>query len=107
MVSYWISSRRRDFFCSRSEVRFASGDVENIVRVIAHRYSILPALSPDGILHLDVRDYSFTSATFNQFIDTLLDNMNPFPQKNSVVVMDNASIHKSVHIAEMNGGRWH
>ncbi|KAJ8582874.1 hypothetical protein M405DRAFT_710241, partial [Rhizopogon salebrosus TDB-379] len=62
---------------------------------------ILPALSLDGVLHLDVRDCSFTSATFNQFIDALLDNMNPFPQKNSVVVMDNASIHKSVHIAEM------
>jgi len=27
--------------------------------------------------------------------------MNPFPQKNSVVVMDNASIHKSAHLAEM------
>ncbi|OAX30578.1 hypothetical protein K503DRAFT_214703, partial [Rhizopogon vinicolor AM-OR11-026] len=42
-----------------------------------YRYSILPALSLDGILHLDVQDRPYTSATFTQFIDTLLDNMNP------------------------------
>jgi hypothetical protein len=66
-----------------------------------YRYSILPALLLDGILHLDVQDCSFTLATFNQFINALLDNMNPFLQKNSVVVMDSASIHKLVHIAEM------
>ncbi|KAG1726895.1 uncharacterized protein EDB91DRAFT_1011926, partial [Suillus paluster] len=54
------------------------------------RYPILPALSLDGILHLDVLDCSYTLATFNEFIDGLLNNMNPFPQKNSIIVMDNA-----------------
>ncbi|KAJ8579803.1 hypothetical protein M405DRAFT_706850, partial [Rhizopogon salebrosus TDB-379] len=62
---------------------------------------ILPALSLDGILHLDVQDHSYTSASFNGFIDGLLDNMNPFPQTNSVIVMDNANIHKSAHLEEM------
>ena len=38
---------------------------------------------------------------FNQFIDLLLDNMNPYPQKNSVIVMDNASIHKSPQLRGM------
>jgi len=65
------------------------------------RYSILPALSLDGILHLDVLDRPYTSAMFNEFVVGLLDNMNPFPQKNSVIVMDNASIHKSPHLEEM------
>ncbi|KAG2069751.1 hypothetical protein BDR04DRAFT_1101021 [Suillus decipiens] len=32
------------------------------------------------------------AATFNEFIDSLLDNTNPFPQKISVIVIDNASI---------------
>ncbi|KAG1791023.1 uncharacterized protein HD556DRAFT_1241168, partial [Suillus plorans] len=59
---------------------------------------ILPALSLDGILHLDVLDHSYMSATFNEFVVGLLDNMNPFPEKNSVIVMDNASIHKSPHL---------
>ncbi|KAI0055789.1 hypothetical protein BV25DRAFT_1777891, partial [Artomyces pyxidatus] len=55
---------------------------------------ILPALSLDGILHLDVVDRAYNAALFNEFIEGLLINMNPFPARNSVVVMDNASIHK-------------
>jgi len=65
------------------------------------RYSMLPALSLNGILHLDVREQSYTGASFNAFIDGLLDVMNPFPQKNSVIVMDNASIHKSEELRPM------
>jgi hypothetical protein len=65
------------------------------------RYSILLALSLDGILHLDVLDHSYTAAAFNSFIDGLLDNMNPFPMQNSVIVMDNASIHKSPELEAM------
>jgi len=65
------------------------------------RYSILPALSLDGILHLDVEGRSYTAMMFNDFVNGLLDNTNPFPGRNSVVVMDNASIHKSVELEEM------
>ena len=68
---------------------------------ILYRYSILPALSLGGILHLDVLDRSYTSQLFNEFIDGLLDNMNPFPAPNSVIVMDNASIHKSEELRLM------
>lgn len=38
---------------------------------------------------------------FNAFVDGLLDEMNPFPEKNSVLVMDNASIHKSPELRDM------
>jgi len=62
---------------------------------------MLPALSLDGILHLEVLDRSFTAELFNEFVDGLLDNMNPFPAQNSVLVMDNASIHKSVRLQQM------
>jgi hypothetical protein len=65
------------------------------------RYSMLPALSLDGILHLDVVDRSYTSDLFNGFIDGLIDNMNPFPAPNSVIMMDNASIHKSEELRNM------
>lgn len=57
------------------------------------RYSILPAISLDGVLHLDIMTRSWTSTEFRKYIETLLDNMNPFPQRNSVLVMDNASVH--------------
>ncbi|KIJ57967.1 hypothetical protein HYDPIDRAFT_50843, partial [Hydnomerulius pinastri MD-312] len=59
------------------------------------RYSILPALSRDGILAVDVFEESLTIPKFNCFISHVLDRMNPFPLNNSVLVMDNASIHHS------------
>lgn len=58
-------------------------------------------MSLDGILHVTVQPRSYTAATFRVFIDTLLDTMNPYPQPNSVIVMDNASIHKVDGLREM------
>ncbi|TFY62431.1 hypothetical protein EVG20_g6705 [Dentipellis fragilis] len=75
-------ARRRDFF------------------VRGKRYSILPAISLDGILHLDVFDRPVTGDLFSGFISDLLDQMQPFPNRNSVIVMDNASIHKVPGIRE-------
>lgn len=65
------------------------------------RYSILPALSLDGILAVDIVEGSFTSKTFARFNDGLLDQMNPFPGPNSVIIMDNCRIHKSEAILDM------
>ncbi|KAI0365301.1 hypothetical protein BV20DRAFT_954619, partial [Pilatotrama ljubarskyi] len=64
-------------------------------------FSMLPALSLDGILHLKVVEGSFTTALFADFIAGLLDHMNPFPLPNSVIVMDNCRIHKSDLIVDM------
>lgn len=58
-------------------------------------------MSLDGVLHLDVLAGSYNAASFNSFIDGLLDNMNPYPGPNSVIVMDNASIHKSAALRPM------
>jgi hypothetical protein len=57
------------------------------------RYSILPAISLNGVLHLDILTRSWTAEEFEQYVEALMDNMNPYPQKNSVLVMDNASAH--------------
>lgn len=65
------------------------------------RYSILPALSLNGIIALDIVEGSFNKRLFAHFIDGLLDQMNPFPLPNSVVVMDNCRIHKDPVILEM------
>ena len=54
-----------------------------------YSYSILPALSLNGILHLAVEDRPYTAEQFNSFIDGLLDNMNPFPGSNSVLNWNN------------------
>jgi hypothetical protein len=45
----------------------------------------------DGILALEVLDRSFNAVMFQKFVEGLLDRMNPYPQKNSVLVMDNDS----------------
>ena len=58
-------------------------------------------MSLDGILHLAIQDCPYTALQFNSFIDALLDNMSQFPQPNSVIVMDNASIHKSAELRQM------
>lgn len=74
-----------------------SGRLPNTI----YSYSILPALSLDGVLHLDVKPRSWKGATFYHFVDTLLDKMNPYPASNSVIVMDNASIHHSLEVQEL------
>jgi hypothetical protein len=65
------------------------------------KYSILPAISLDGILHLEVVENTITGADFHHFIQGLLLHMNKWPLPNSVLVVDNASIHKVAGIREM------
>jgi hypothetical protein len=65
------------------------------------KYSILPAISLDGILHLEVVDKAINGDDFRRFIQGLLPRMNEWPLPKSVLVIDNASIHKVDGIREM------
>ena len=69
--------------------------------VILPSYSILPAISLDGVIHLEVIDQAFTGHDFANFIWGVLDQMQPWPLLNSVLIMDNARIHKVPGIQEM------
>lgn len=62
-------------------------------------------MSLDGILHLEVQDHPFSGEEFGNFIEGVLDRMQPFPFPNSVLVMDNASIHRVPGIQEAVEGR--
>ncbi|KAH7910742.1 hypothetical protein BJ138DRAFT_1101579 [Hygrophoropsis aurantiaca] len=44
---------------------------------------------------------SWTAESFEQYVDALLDEMNPYPMKNSVLVMDNAAQHHFDGLREM------
>ena len=66
-----------------------------------HRYSILPAISLNGTIHLTAQKGAYKSEDFVSFISGVLDAMSPYPAKNSVVVMDNASIHKAACLRPM------
>ncbi|KAF8605660.1 hypothetical protein BDV93DRAFT_438642, partial [Ceratobasidium sp. AG-I] len=65
------------------------------------RFSILPALSLDGILHVAIREGSLTAETFYKFIEGPLATMQPFPAANSVIVIGNCSIYKHPKILKL------
>ena len=65
------------------------------------KYSMLPTLSLDGILHLEVLENAITGEDFRQFVEGLLPHMSEWPLPNLVLVIDNAAIHKVEGIREM------
>ncbi len=65
------------------------------------KYSMLPAISMDGILHLEVLENAITGNDFHRFVQGLLPLMNEWPLPNLVLVVDNASIHKVAGIREL------
>ncbi|KZV59121.1 hypothetical protein PENSPDRAFT_566467, partial [Peniophora sp. CONT] len=62
--------------------------------IVVQKYLLLPALSMDGVLYAKVVEGSFNAARSRTFIEGLLNQMDPWPAPNSVIVMDNARIHK-------------
>jgi len=63
--------------------------------------TLLPALSLEGVIFVKIVEGSFTSAHFRAFISCLLDFMQPFLASNSVIIMDNARIHKDPDMIDM------
>lgn len=62
----------------------------------SERWSILPVYSADGYLAWDIIQGSYNTLSFNNFIQNhVLPLCNPFPAARSVLIMDNASIHRS------------
>ena len=68
---------------------------------VASRFSVLPAMALNGIIHCDIVEGAFDTELFYTFISRLLDVMEPFPAPNSVIVMDNCRIHKHPDILEL------
>jgi transposase len=62
------------------------------------RYQILPAYDQDGVVFFRVFQGSTDAAFFLEFMEQLLPHCNPFPGKRSVIIMDNASIHRGPEI---------
>jgi len=59
-------------------------------------FSILPAMTVDGYIACQVYSGAVNADTFNAFVEhELLPLCNPYPGPNSIIVMDNASIHRS------------
>ncbi len=88
-------------FCSREEVSCILNSLTFVLALTLLRYSILPAITMDGIIECTIVEGSFNGELFMRFIEDLLKKMCPFPAPNSVVVMDNCSIHKAPEIREL------
>ena len=101
MVDLWTTSLPKDLFYQGPKVLQLFSLSIQLEAHSSSRYSILPAMSMDGILSVDIVEGSFDSMKFAHFIDGLLDRMSPYPGPNSVIVMDNCSIHKSPLVIEM------
>ena len=65
------------------------------------RFSVLPAISLDSMIDCMVVKGAFNTELFTTFIERLLDKMNPFPGLQSVLIMDNCSIHKVSEICKL------
>jgi hypothetical protein len=58
------------------------------------RWSLLPAMTVDGYLSYMIFQGSITSGIIEHFLEfEVLPHCNPYPGRNSVIVLDNASIH--------------
>ena len=65
------------------------------------RYQILPAYTEDGIVLARVFQGNTDADIFLDFIKELLDgHCRPYPGERSVIVMDNASIHRTREVEE-------
>ena len=78
-----------------------SSFITNKTDHLVFRYSLLPALSSEGIIFSEVREGTYDGPAFVAYVEKLLLHMNPWPAPCSVLVMDNCVIHHSDDIAPM------
>ncbi|RYP01002.1 hypothetical protein DL763_000423 [Monosporascus cannonballus] len=65
------------------------------------RYQILPAYSQDGVELVRIYPRSTDSDVFEDFIEQLLQHCGGWPEPKSVLVMDNASFHRSDRVTQL------
>ncbi|KAF9045625.1 hypothetical protein BJ165DRAFT_1314969, partial [Panaeolus papilionaceus] len=63
---------------------------------------VLPALTSEGIIALDIVEGSVNKESFLQFIrDQVAPQLNPYPAPWSVVIMDNCTIHHDEDLCQI------
>ncbi|TFK58170.1 hypothetical protein BDN72DRAFT_748607, partial [Pluteus cervinus] len=66
------------------------------------QYSILAALTVDGYIAVQVTPESYDSLEFYMFVqEHVLPQMNPYPDEQSVLALDNCRIHHNEPLAEL------
>jgi transposase len=68
----------------------------------SERWSLLPALTVNGYLSYTIFQGAITSELMEEFLEyQVLPFCNPHPAPNSVIVLDNASIHRSARVRQL------
>jgi hypothetical protein len=97
--------------CACVSAKFVHGQGCMLSTVLEHclttfrRYSILPAISHDGIIYSDVCGGTYDGDMCLNFIEDLMPHMNPWPTPCSVLVMDNCTIHHIPRVVTICGAR--
>ena len=60
----------------------------------------------DGTIDCLIIEGSYSRELFAHFIRSLVDRLQPYPEPNSVVVMDNCSIYKAAEIRDLIESKW-
>src|SRR6266481_788996 len=68
---------------------------------ILSSFSVILAISLEGVVYSDIMKGSYDGNKFICFVDELNDIMNPYPGKHSVLVMDNCKIHHVPAVEEV------
>lgn len=65
------------------------------------RYSLLPAITTDGIIYSHIKVGGYNGEQFLEYLDGLTCQMNPYPARHSVLVIDNCRIHHVFGVEEL------
>ena len=89
----------------RATLYEGTGDVSRVLSMadtdIFSSYSVLPALSLEGVIFSNIVKGSYDGEKFVQFMDELINVTNPYPGKHSVLVMYNCWIHHVPEVEEV------
>jgi hypothetical protein len=65
------------------------------------RYSLLPAITVDGLIYSHIKVGGYNGEEFLEYLEGLMDQMNPYPAPRSVLVIDNCWIHHVFGVEEL------
>ena len=68
---------------------------------ILSNYSILPVITLNSIIYSKTIQGSFNGVTFKAWLEGLLEEMNPYLEPKSVLVVDNCGTHHVEGVQEM------
>ena len=91
---------RKAFFCHGKRISII-GTHHLLFKILCITCTISRRALEEGVLHCDILEGSFDTASFYTFIKHTLNNMQPFLAPNSVIMMDNCCIHKHPDIQNL------